>query len=464
MRLVPRSVRVRLTLWYALALTLLVVLFSAGIYLLVQARLYRELDREVSRKYATIERVYRDEPGELSELDPHGSVALFQVLEDGKILHETEGWKESGFAQALATRGSSPSWSWSSSKGRAYRLRVGEGTTSAHRYEIALAEDEGGLRKTLRILAITFLVGAPFAALLSVAGGYFLAGRILSPIGAMARKAEAITAESLSERLPVENAHDEFGRLATVFNDTLSRLHHSFEQLRRFTADASHELRTPLTAMRSVGEVALQDTMGAPAYRDVIGSMLEEVDRLTRLVESLLTLTRAESGRTQPVRKLFDLGPLAGSVADTLRVLSEEKNQTLRFEEKDRLRVEGDPDILRQAVVNVLDNAIKYTPEKGFIEVAVRRTGKGEAALEIRDSGPGIGPEHRERIFDRFYRVDPARSHDTGGVGLGLSIAKWAVGVNGGRIELESETGKGSLFRIVLPELKDRSPEPAAAR
>ena len=172
-------------------------------------------------------------------------------------------------------------------------------------------------------------MGIPFAVGLAIAGGYFLAGRVLAPVGAMADKAREITAESLAERLPVDNAEDEFGRLATVFNDTLSRLQDAFERLRRFTADASHELRTPLTAMRSVGEVALRNTLDAGAYRDVIGSMLEEVDRLTRLVESLLTLTRANSGKVQLAPEALDLGALAGNVIDQLRVLADEKQQEL---------------------------------------------------------------------------------------------------------------------------------------
>src|SRR5258708_33816129 len=176
--------------------------------------------------------------------------------------------------------------------------------------------EESPRRDTLWTLAAILAMGAPFAVGLAIAGGFFLAGRVLSPVGAMADKAREITADSLGERLPVGNPQDEFGRLATVFNDTLSRLRDAFDRLRRFPADASHELRTPLTAMRSVGEVALQNTLDAVTYRDVIGSMLEEVDRLTRLVESLLILTRADSGKIQLAPEALDLGGLAGQVMD----------------------------------------------------------------------------------------------------------------------------------------------------
>jgi signal transduction histidine kinase len=179
--------------------------------------------------------------------------------------------------------------------------------------------------------------------------------------------------------------------------------------------------------------------------------MLEEVDRLTRLVENLLTLTRGESGRIQPAFEIVNLSELTTNVTEHLRVLSEERAQALHVDAGEKLWVECDPAILKRALINVLDNAIKHTPKTGSIHVDVREIPSGEAAVEVRDTGPGIGPAHRERIFERFYRVDEGRSRDAGGTGLGLATARWAVEANRGRIELESEEGKGSLFRIVLP-------------
>jgi len=267
----------------------------------------------------------------------------------------------------------------------------------------------------------------------------------------MAATARRITAESLSARLPVENARDEFGQLAGVFNETLARLEAAFEQLRRFTADASHELRTPLTGMRSVGEVALQRSLSAQEYREVIGSMLEEVDRLTRLVENLLLLTRAEAGRIPLTRTVMDLGELVLSVSDSLRVLAEDKDQAWAVDVAARVIAACDAGILRLGVTNLVYNAIKYTPRKGAIRIATSHTAAGGALIEVQDTGPGIPAAHRERIFERFYRVDDARSRETGGIGLGLAIARWAVEANGGRIELESEEGRGTVFRIVLP-------------
>jgi heavy metal sensor kinase len=316
---------------------------------------------------------------------------------------------------------------------------------------VAAAIEETSLQDTLWTLAAILAMGIPFAVGLAIAGGYFLAGRVLSPVGAMAQKAREITAESLAKRLPVDDAQDEFGRLATVFNDTLSRLQDAFERLRRFTADASHELRTPLTAMRSVGEVALRNTLDAVAYRDVIGSMLEEVDWLTRLVESLLILTRADSGKIQLVPEALDLRGLAGNVIDQLRVLADEKQQELTLRAPIRVNAMGDPALVRHALMNLIHNAIKYTPNGGTITVEVNATNSGQAVIEVRDTGPGIPAAHRDHIFDRFYRVDASRSREEGGVGLGLAIARWAIEANGGKIELASDGRNGSLFRVLLP-------------
>jgi len=447
MRIGPPSVRARLALWHAGVLTLIVCIFSTGILLFVKERLYAGLDAQLGRELATVDRVYREEPGELKDLPSDFGLTLFQVDEGGGIRHQTEAWEREGLGRALQNGGAESPVSWTAPDGRRYRVQKISGPS----YRVAAAMEESLLRHTLWTLAVILAMGVPFAAGLAVAGGYFLAGRVLSPVGAMADKAREITAESLAERLPVDNPEDEFGRLATVFNETLSRLHDAFERLRRFTADASHELRTPLTAMRSVGEVALQGPLDPAAYRDVIGSMLEEVDRLTRLVDSLLTLTRAESGRIPLASEAVDLGELAGSVADQLRVLAEEKQQSLSVHAAAPVRVRCDPAILRLGLMNLLHNAIKYTPNGGAIRVGVATALPWHAAIEVQDTGPGIPAAHRQRIFERFYRVDAGRSTDAGGVGLGLAIARWAVEANGGRIELESEDGKGSLFRVVLP-------------
>ncbi|WP_257169642.1 cell wall metabolism sensor histidine kinase WalK [Bradyrhizobium sp. SRS-191] len=451
MRFRPPSVRARLTLWHAGVLTLIVCVFSAAILVFVEARLYGGLDAQLDREVATIAKIYRDEPDELRDLAPDWGITLFEV-DDGNVPRQSEAWEREGLSRALQTGRSTSPLSWTSPDGRRYRVH----SVSERSYRVAAAVNEASLHSTLWTLAVILAIGIPFAAGLAIAGGYFLAGRVLSPVGTMAKRAREITAESRAKRLPVENAQDEFGQLATVFNDTLSRLQDAFERMRRFTADASHELRTPLTAMRSVGEVALQHTLDAAAYRDVIGSMLEEVDRLTRLVESLLILTRADSGKVHLAAEALDVGGLAGHVIDQLRVLADEKQQELTLRAPIRVHAAGDAALIRQALMNLIHNAIKYTPDGGAITVEVRETG-GQVMIEVRDTGSGIPATHRDRIFDRFYRVDPGRSREEGGVGLGLAIARWAVEANGGKLELAGGKTEGSSFLVLLPSADDSS-------
>jgi heavy metal sensor kinase len=308
---------------------------------------------------------------------------------------------------------------------------------------------EERLQQQLREILVVLVLGLPLIVGLAGVGGYVLARRALSPIDHLAGEARRITAERLHERLSVPNEHDEIGRLAAVINDTFARLESSFDQLRRFTADASHELRTPLSVIRGIGENALRETRTPPEYKDAMGSMLEEVDRLTRLVDTLLKLSRGDAGTIRLAHDVLDLGDLTREVVSSLGILAEERQQRLQVDAADNVRVSADRLVLRDALTNLVDNAIKYGPLRSTIDVRVAADGN-QATLTVTDAGPGIPAEHRERIFDRFYRVDEGRSRDMGGTGLGLAIAKWAVEANGGQISLETAT-TGSVFRITLP-------------
>jgi heavy metal sensor kinase len=327
---------------------------------------------------------------------------------------------------------------------RIHHLRGGEPVI------VRLAVSEEPLWREFREMLTVLALGLPLILALIVITGYLVAARALKPVDSMARRAAEITAEHLSERLVIENPEDELGQLGTAFNATLARLEGSFDQLRRFTADASHELRTPLTAIRSVGEVSLRKRGDEEYYRDVIGSMLEETSRLTQLVDSLLTMSRADAGRIQLHGAETPLFEFARETASVLEVLAEEKEQTLNVEGDPSVSAVIDRTILRQALLNLIDNAIKYSPRGGSIVVRVQGNSP-EAVLEVRDSGPGIPLEHRNSIFERFYRIDRARSRADGGTGLGLSIAQWAVIAHHGNIEVQCEAGEGSVFRIRLP-------------
>jgi heavy metal sensor kinase len=318
---------------------------------------------------------------------------------------------------------------------------------------VRVGRSERFARQEIEEFATVLGLSLPFAFAVAVGAGYWLARRALAPVSAMTARAREITADRLEERLPVENPSDEFGQLAVVINDALARLERAFDTLRRFTADASHELRTPLTAIRSVGEVGLRDRRTEAEYREMVGSILEETARLTAMTDSLLLLSRADAGRADLTPATIDLADLAREVAADLDVLAEEKRQQVRVAAAAGVEAVADRMTLRQAVLNLLDNAIKHSPEEAAIEVVVRRAG-ADAVLEVVDNGPGIAAEHLSHVFERFYRADRARSRESGGAGLGLAIARWAVEANGGRLEVESEVHRGSRFRIVLPALE----------
>jgi len=280
---------------------------------------------------------------------------------------------------------------------------------------------------------------------------FTVTSRALSPLSSMVRRAERITAERLSERLPVHDPTDDLGHAARVFNGLLQRLEDSFSQLKRFTSDASHELRTPLASLRSIGEVSLQNVHSGEAYREVIASMLEEVRRLTHLVDTLLVISRADSGQISLQLSSFACMDLIQEVVNVVGILAEDKHQTIRVSGSSEIAVKADRGILRQAILNLVDNAIKYSPVESEIRMEVRKTSDSTAEISITDEGHGIPESEQARIFDRFYRTDEGRSRERGGAGLGLSIAKWAVEAHSGTIGVRRGTTGGSCFYVHLP-------------
>jgi heavy metal sensor kinase len=339
--------------------------------------------------------------------------------------------------------------------GDRWRAITGTTTIGGRPYVLRVSRSEERLRQQLWEVLVVLALGAPLVVALAGAGGYLLARRALVPINRLASEAQRITAERLHERLTAANETDEIGRLTTVINATFARLEGSFDQLRRFTADASHELRTPLAVIRGLGEAAVAQRRTSAEYQEAIGSMLEEVDRMSSLVDTLLRLSHGDAGTIRLSRHPIDVGALVREVASSLGVLAEERTQTVALDVADGLIVPVDRLVLREAITNVLDNAIKYGPAGSTIDIRVGRS-NGDAFVTIGDEGAGIPPEHRERIFDRFFRVDEARSRDRGGAGLGLAIAKWAVEIHGGAISVAARAGGGSEFRIVVPRAGER--------
>jgi heavy metal sensor kinase len=299
-------------------------------------------------------------------------------------------------------------------------------------------------------LRLIIIVSLPIVIGLIVLVGYFFTRKWLLPLDRMAAEAQHITVDDLSRRLPVVNPHDELGRLASVFNVTLDRLQASFDALDRFVADASHELRTPLTTLRSVGEVGLRRGRTVEEYREIIGSMLEEAQRLQLLIQRLLELASAEGGGPSRHRASIRIDEYAAACVSEIGILAEYKQQQISLTGS-ACTIVTDPVLFRQALQNLLDNAIKYSPDATTIHVAIRDEPES-VEVTVTDEGPGISPENRAHLMERFFRPDRARGRTSGGFGLGLSITKAYMRIIGGSIHYEPAQPRGSRFRLVLPK------------
>src|SRR5262245_31243408 len=452
----PRSLRASLTLWHMSALLIVLLAYAVAVFAFVRRNLSAALDERLGDDLEWAAAMADQNPdGTLRwfDEDPDGDHASpwLQVWSNGRLIFRTAVAERNLIpdAEHLARQ---PDRRIVEVQTPYSTARVLTASTSIYGRPVVLqvARSETQMQNELGELLLLLLLGLPVGIAASGLGGYFVARRALGPVDRMTRQAQTITAARLSDRLPVENASDELGRLASVFNEMLGRLESSFGQMRRFAADVSHALRTPLTAMRTVGEVTLRGPDDRDAYKAALGSMLEEVDGLTIVVDRLLTMARAEAEQLTLSPEAVDLSDLAEDVAGELRVLAEEKGQTLRVVTHGRPHGSADPLILRQSVVNLVDNAIKYTPEGGEVRLELWDD-PAAAVVEVTDTGPGIPSHAQGQIFDRFYRgASPHPASASGGSGLGLSIAKWAVEANGGKLKVES-TSDGTTFRITLP-------------
>jgi len=451
------SVRVRLTLWYVAAMMVVLGVYVFGVYTFVSRNVSESLDERLRADFywaaATVDE------------GPDGLIMPFPQVD--LLLEEESPWVQVWSADGIqlllsndeARRRPLPESQSLAAQGEDMIVSLPTGgipirVLSRRSYivdrpvTIQVARSEAAMERELRELSLILVFGLPVGVVIAGLGGYTLARRALAPIEEMTERARTITAERLSDRLPVTHPENEMGRLASVFNETLSRLEGSFDQMRHFTADVSHELRTPLTAIRSVGEVGLRGHRTETSYRGIIGSMLEEVDRLSQLVDRLLTLSRAGTHQQPFALERVDLAALAEDVVSHLGVLAEEKGQTLSIDKAASPSARADRLVLRQALINLVDNAIKFSPPAGQIRLSLSET-PSMAVMDVTDTGPGVPADARDRIFDRFYRSDGSKAS---GAGLGLSLARGAIEAIGGRLTLERSGSGGSTFRITLPK------------
>jgi two-component system OmpR family sensor kinase len=472
------SVRVRLTLWYAGLLALFLVLLSLITYFIFWRSTLQRTDSNLAELSEAFLSTVQAEM-----LDSHGPEAPRLAAQEAIVEHH---YRDHIFAVFDPTGGiltssqelpndKSPTGIFSSASFRELRERAGsrdqhfgnvEGGRSGYRavarkftlkgqpYTLVILQSLHPQNEMLEEVRATFAWVIPISIFLASLGGYFLARKSLAPVMAMSSQAGRISAKNLHERLPIQNAKDELGRLAASFNELLERVDQSFERQRRFMSDASHELRTPAAILRGESEVALSRTeRPAEEYRESLAVLHAEAQRLTQIVEDLFTLTRADAGQYPLSPHEFYLDELVADCTHAARSLASAKQISLTCEVPEELLIRADEALLRRMILNLLDNAIKYTPAGGRVTVSCGRSG-AEYALSVTDSGPGIPAELQQRVFERFFRVDKARTrseHDGGGAGLGLSIARWIAEAHHGRLILVRSDASGSTFSALLP-------------
>jgi heavy metal sensor kinase len=315
---------------------------------------------------------------------------------------------------------------------------------------VHIGRSMASLRGVLREYLVFYIYSVPLMLAISVAVGWYLARKALKPFEEITRTAEKITYENLNTQLLTEHKEEEIQRLVHSFNGMVRRLNESFQQMRKFNADAAHELRTPLAILQGETEVALRSSNLPDEIRLVLASNLEELDRLKRIVNDMLTIAEAEAGRQVLLKDPVNMKLLLEDLVDQMRLLAMDRNVRIDMECRQEIWVDADKLWIRRAIINLLDNAIKYSKDGGKIEVSA--TGLDSwMHLEIKDYGIGISPKDLPHIFDRLYRADPARSRDSGGAGLGLALVKWIIEAHKGTINVESEAEQGSRFKIALP-------------
>jgi heavy metal sensor kinase len=451
------TIRARLTGWYALVLTAMMIAYATATFIAVRHEFLEQLDERLHDDFEAAEgRLTRTPDGRVmwttgAHQDAQDDEArVYEVWSaTGEQLHRS-GASALLPPLALASTGTRYQYETIVANGERWRTVAAPVTITDHNVVLRVSRSEERVREELTEVLVVLILGLPLVVALAGVGGYVLARRALAPIDHLGSEARRITAERLHERLTVPNQRDEIGRLAGVMNEAFARLESSFDQLRRFTADSSHELRTPLAVVRGIGEAAVSRRRTPQEYEEAIGSMLEEVDRMSRLVDTLLRLSHGDAGAIRLSREPVDVGQLAGEVVSSLGILAEERNQTVVRDIREGLIVPVDRLVLREALTNVVDNAIKYSPPGSTIAVRVAPADH-QLVIAVADEGPGVPAEHRERIFDRFFRMDESRTRDGGGAGLGLAIAKWAVELHGGRITVDARPEGGSDFQIRLP-------------
>lgn len=461
------SIRFRLTVWYAAVLAGILVLFSIAIYAGLNHFLRSNLHESVVKDAQEVASIVRENANEREEsairrevrehFSPGSNDRAIRVLgADGSSIYSSGADDVFPAWNGSPRAGEASEMSYRSAAGQEVLIRTQEVVAdSGRKYFIQVAASLAYVNEVLRELLAVLAIAMLLATAIAVTGGFFLIRSSLKPLDNMAMRAQKITSRSLHERMPVSDTGDELQQLSISLNRMIERLEEAFHHISRFSADASHELRTPLTIMRGELETAVQDPKLDADVRETLGAVLEETVRLSKIVDQLLTMSRLDAGEAFLEVSRFDFSELVRTTVEYMRLLADEKKLTLKVKAAEEVPVEGDQPRLQQVIVNLLDNAIKYTPEGGSITVSVRREPEA-AVLTVTDTGIGISLEGQAHIFERFYRTDKARSRELGGTGLGLSIVKSIGAAHGGRVSVQSTEGQGSTFRFEVPSVAEK--------
>jgi heavy metal sensor kinase len=462
-----QSIRFRLIVWYAGLLIIVSLLLATLIYGGLKVYLEQSLSKAQSRRAQQIADTLLANIGKTGEAHVVSEINAWFAPEtndrfiritraDGSVLYLSQLPKDLSFDASQVPRLdktiAEDSWRIevpAQNKGLLiatvpYQAAAGE------RYLVEVGASLEPIEAVLHRLVILLILMLGAMVVVATGGGYFLVRKALTPVDRIASSAEHITLHNLKERLPIAKTGDELERLSISLNHMIARLDDALQHNQRFVADASHELRTPLTIMRGELEAMVEGNYPASDVQPTASSILEEVERLARIVEGLFAISRLDSGEAHKELAQFDLAKLATSTAEQMCLLAEDKGITISSNAPNEVVVEGDRARLKQVIVNLLDNAIKYTPTGGKIRLSVIAC-DGKAVMEVEDTGIGISAEARPHIFERFFRVDKARSRELGGAGLGLSIVKSICAAHGGQVDFQSTEGVGSRFKVELP-------------
>jgi heavy metal sensor kinase len=464
----PRSIRFRLIVWYSGVLLLVIVGFGVLTYINLRVLLTQELKTALDHRARQIggllmSKAALSDPDYVrreieSRYDPAQNDKFVRITgSGGKVLYLSKRPTDGSFVPADVPFWPSPVVTGASRvvttvSGDRLQISLLQVATKQGTSNIEVGASLFPSARVLDRLLATLLNGLPVVLGIVIFGGYVLLKRALAPVQALMTAAEDISLHNLTRRLPVLKSNDEIASLSTVLNQMIARLDESFQHTVRFTADASHELRTPLTIVRGELETLLRRSDLTPEVNERLLDLLEEVERLSGIVKALLALARLDTGEAQHERERLHLGRLVESTTEQMALLAEEKNIRLTRDVDSGTEVEGDKTRVQQVIVNLLDNAIKYTPNGGSVQLSVRAD-EHWAVLEVSDSGPGIPPVALPHIFERFYRVDQGRSRSVDGAGLGLSIVHSICVAHGGSVTAENREAGGSRFTVKLPKV-----------